>query len=241
MNKLKRIYTNGCSFTHDNYIYHDLKSTAYGDILANKYNVDYVNMGLPGSCNRRIIRTTLRDAIEFTNDTLVIIQLTYLQRTEKNFTPGQNNEWKLDNKQSYQEYHESVKGDAQEKLNQEYYNTYVKFFDERAELTNLAADLIMLTAYLQTRSIPYCVFSYQPLASEKIVRQIYNDRLQQQLRNDPGVMNILTDSLTQRLGPENWYYYDAENGRNGHLNPSGHEKAAEILNQFITTQLGAQE
>jgi hypothetical protein len=241
MNKLKRIYTNGCSFTYDNYIYHDLKGIAYGDILAQKYNVDYLNMGLPGSCNRRIIRTTLRDAIEFTNDTLVIIQLTILQRTEKFFTPGQSNQWKLDNKQSYQEYHESIKGDTREKLNQEYYNTHVKFFDERAEITNIAADLLMLTAFLKNKHIPYYVFSYQPLVSDSVTDQVYNDRLQVQLRKDNRVMNILSDSLVNQLGPGNWFY-DVVSASNvyGHLNPAGHNRAAEILNQFITAQPVAQ-
>jgi len=232
MNKFKRIYANGCSFTYDNHIYHDLKGAAYGDILAQKYNVDYLNMGLPGSCNRRIIRTTLRDAIEFTDDTLVIMQLTLLQRTEKIFTPGQNNEWKLDNKQSYQEYHESIKGDTREKLNQEYYNTHVKFFDERAEVTNLAADLLMLTAFLKNKHIPYYIFSYQPLVSQATADQIYNDRLQVQLRKDSSVMNILSDSIVNQMGTGNWYY-DASNDFWGHLNPAGHNRAAEILNQFI--------
>jgi hypothetical protein len=236
MNKIKRIYTNGCSFTYDNYIYHDLNSVGYGDILADRYNVDYLNMGLPGSCNRRIIRTTLRDAIEFTNDTLVIVQLTLLQRTEKIFTPGQNNEWKLDNKQSYQEYHESIKGDPREKLNQEYYNTHVKFFDERAEVTNLAADLLMLTAFLKNKHIPYYIFSYQPLVSQTTADQIYNDRLQVQLRKDSSVMNILSDSIVNQMGTGNWYY-DASNDVWGHLNSAGHNRAAEILNQFIATRL----
>lgn len=239
MNKLKRIYTNGCSFTYDNHIYHDLKSPAYGDILAQKHNVDYLNMGLPGSCNRRIIRTTLRDVIEITDDTLVIIQLTVLERTEKIFTPGQNNEWKLDNKQSYQEYHESIKGDSREKINQEYYNTHIKFFDEQAEITNLVTDLLMLTAFLKNKHIPYYVFSYQPLVSESTAKNIYNDRLQVQLRKDSRVMNILSNSLVNQLGTGNWFY-DVTNGLHGHLNPAGHVQAAEILNNLITTQFFAQ-
>lgn len=235
MNKLKRIYTNGCSFTHDNYIYYDLNSVGYGNILADRYNVDYLNMGLPGSCNRRIIRTTLRDAIEFTKDTLVIVQLTLLQRTEKAFTPGQNNEWKLENTQSYQEYHESIKGDIQENLNQEYYKTHVKFFDERAEVTNLAADLLMLTAFLKNKHIPYYIFNYPPLVSRATADQIYNDRLQVELRKDSNIMNILSDSVVTQLGSGNWYY-DAPKNSWGHLNPDGHNLVAEILNQVISAR-----
>lgn len=235
MNKLKRVYTNGCSFTYDNYIYNDLKGLAYGDLLAHKLNVEYANMALPGACNRRIIRTTLRDAIKFDCNTLVIVQLTILARTEKIYTPGQQNEWKMNNVQSHEEYHESIKGDANENLNQEYYNTHVKFFDERAEMTDLAADLLMLTAFLNNNCIPYYIFSYQPLVGQATANQIYHDCLQVQLRKDPSIMNILSDSMIDKIGPGNWHY-DASKNFVGHLNPAGHAQTAEILYKYITTQ-----
>lgn len=232
MNKLSQIYTNGCSFTYDNHVYHDLKGLAYGDILANQYGVTFLNMGLPGSCNRRIIRTTLRDALNFDSSTLVIVQLTVLERTEKAFTPGSDNDWKMNCLQSRGEYHESLKSNSTGSFNREYYNTHIKFFDARAALNELAADLIMLTAYLQKQHIPYYVFNYQPLVSKAISNQIYNDQFQQQLRTDPNAMNILTDSLSDRLGTGDWYY-DVAPGFIGHLNPLGHKRAAEILNQLI--------
>jgi hypothetical protein len=111
----------------------------------------------------------------------------------------------------------------------------LNFFDERAEITNLAADLLMLTAFLKNKHIPYYVFSYQPLVSEATTQQIYNDRLQVQLRKDTNVMNILTDSLIGHLGTGNWFY-DAVDGHCGHLSPVGHNHAAEILNKFIADQ-----
>ena len=232
MNKLSQIYTNGCSFTYDNHVYHDLKGLAYGDILANQYGVTFLNMGLPGSCNRRIIRTTLRDALNFDSSTLVIVQLTVLERTEKAFTPGSDNDWKMNCLQSQGEYHESLKSNSPGNLNQEYFKTHIKFFDECAALNDLAADLIMLTGYLQKKHIPYYVFSYQPLVSKSISTRVYNDCFQQQLRTDPNVMNILTDSLTDRLGPGDWYY-DVAPKFIGHLSPLGHNRAAEILDQLI--------
>lgn len=232
MNKLSQIYTNGCSFTYDNHVYYDLKSLAYGDILAAQHAVTFLNMGLPGSCNRRIIRTTLRDALNFNSSTLVIVQLTSLSRTEKAFTSGQDNDWKMNCVQSQGEYHESLKSNSPGSLNQEYFKTHIKFFDECAALNDLAADLIMLTGYLQKKHIPYYVFSYQPLISKSISARVYNDYFQQQLRTDPNVMNILTDSLTDRLGPGDWYY-DVATNFTGHLNPAGHIRAAEILAQLI--------
>jgi hypothetical protein len=234
MNKITQVYTNGCSYTYDNYIYHNLKSNTYGEELAQQYGAICLNMGLPGSCNRRIIRTTLRDALTFTSQTLVIVQLTVLYRTEKSFTPGQDNEWKMGNPQSLEEYHESLKGNKHEKFNQEYYNMHIKFFDDCAALTDLAADLIMLTTYLQHHRIPYYIFNYSMLPTKDVIDQIYNNKLQQQLRKDENVMNILTDSLTSRLGTGNWYYDESRKDYTGHLNPAGHIRAAEILHQLIT-------
>ena len=140
----------------------------------------------------------------------------------------------MDKNHSREEYHESIKDNEQEKINQEYYKTHIKFFDSRAELTNLAADLLMLTAYLQKQHIPYYVFNYQSLASNPSVNQIYDDRFQQQLRKDPRVMNILTDSLTTCLGKGDWYY-DSSDITPGHLSPVGHARAAEILYQLISS------
>ena len=95
MNKIQHIYGNGCSFTNDDYIRRTLDQPVYLDFLAENFGTTVTNDGLPGSCNRRIIRNTLRAATEFDSSTLILVQLTFLQRTEKPYTPGQKNAWKM--------------------------------------------------------------------------------------------------------------------------------------------------
>ena len=238
MNKITNLYTNGCSFTYDNHIYYDLKEKSYGDLLAKKYNLSYQNNALPGSCNRRIIRNTLRDALNLDSTTLVIVQLSLLSRTEKSYTPGQNNEWKMNNKQTTEEYHESIKENPEEKLNNEYFLMHMRYFDEKAAITDIAADLIMLTAFLQNKGIPYYIFPYQPMVSTKAAESLKNDAIQKYLSRDPRIMNILTDSLVTRLGSGD-FFYDGRGimyGQIGHLHPAGHVKCADILATLLVNQ-----
>jgi hypothetical protein len=234
MSNIKRIYANGCSFTYDNHIQHDLGQLCYPEILAQRYGISCTNAGRPGSCNRRIIRNTLRDSLSFDNTTLILLQLTFLFRTEKPYTPGQNNEWKMAG--ATEEYHESIKNNPLEKINQQYFETYLRFFDPYAELTNLAADIIMLTGYLRSKQIPYFIFPYTQLTIGTTLL-IGADQLQQYLAQDPAVLNILTDSLTDRLGAGDWYYDAAP----GHLNVQGHHQAANTLEKLIPTINDAQE
>jgi hypothetical protein len=234
MNNIQHIYANGCSFTSDNFIRYNLGKSCYPEIIAQHRGVSCTNAALPGSCNRRIIRNTLRDTLAFDSTTLVIVQLTFLTRTEKPYTPGQNNEWKME--YANEEYHESIKDNSNEPINQKYFETYMRFFDEQAELTNLAADIIMLTGYLRSKQIPYFVFSYAPLITNAIP-SVSHDLLQQSLSCDSAVLNIITDSLVSRLDKGNWFYDPAP----GHLSAEGHQHAAEVLEKLLSNLCGEQE
>jgi len=97
---MKQIYVNGCSFTKDIYVSQVLGDKLYSDYLSEHYGIPVINRGMPGSCNRRIIRTTARDCLSLDKDTFVIVQLTFLQRFQvsadsnvwqvsENFDPGQ--------------------------------------------------------------------------------------------------------------------------------------------------------
>ena len=221
MNNIQHIYANGCSFTFDNYIQLELNELCYPEILAKNLGIGCTNAAQPGSCNRRIIRNTLRDSLSFDSTTLVLVQLTFISRTEKPV---------LEEIQSTnEEYHESIKGTEADVFSQKYFKTFMQFFNSKAEFTNLAADIIMLTGYLQSKNIPYLVFPYVQLNTQPSL-SISNDRLQQALAKDSNVLNILFDSLCKRLGPGEWYYDSA------HLDGNGHHRAAEILQDLLSNQ-----
>ena len=236
MNKIAHIYGNGCSFTYDDYIKRTLGKPDYLDLLAQRYGTTVTNAAMPGSCNRRIVRNTLRAATGFNSSTLVLVQLTFLSRTEKPYNPGQNNEWKMDASRSVQEYHESIKHNADEQLNKRYFDTWFRFFNEAAEVTNLATDLIMLSSYLKSRSIPYLIFPYFPLVEDKTREKVNGDILQTVLSQDANILNILSDSLISRMKHVEYYDADSSN-RVGHLSPQGHELAAELLSSLLDAQV----
>jgi hypothetical protein len=234
MTKIQKLYGNGCSFTNDNHANLTLRVPLYLDHIGHKFNLKITkNAGLPGSCNRRIIRTTLRDALNFDSSTLVLVQLTQLQRSEKAYTPGQQNAWKMEN--SYEEYHESIKAGSIEPLNAKYFENYARYYDECAAVTDLAADLIMLTAFLQHKQIPYFIFPYSTMINTNTLLKVKDNRLQVELAKNSNVMNILTDCLLNKLGDGKWFY-DADETMHslGHLNGEGHKATANLLQQILS-------
>jgi len=230
MNDIKHIYANGCSFTNDDYIKHTLKQPCYPELLGQHYQVNVTNAGQPGSCNRRIIRNTLRDSFKFGSDTLVLLQLTFLFRTEKPYTENPSTRWKMH--YATEEYHESIKDNPLEKHNQEFFKMFYHYYDECAEITNLATDLIMLTGYLRNNNIPYLIFPYQNLVQPQVLHKMQNNQLLAKLNKDSCILNIMSENLLNLMGPGNWYYDQPH----GHLDQYGHVKAAEVLANLLDAQ-----
>jgi hypothetical protein len=212
----------------------------YLEMLAERLDVDCINAGLPGSCNRRIIRSTLRDSINHDGSTLFMIQLTHLHRTQKASRRDGKNDWKFDR----EDYFESVKpfNESTEPHNAAYVKHHMMHFDEHASMTDLTADVLMLTGWLKSRDIPYYIFSYLPLVSDHVSNQLCKNTLDVEARLDPAVMSLLDSSLTYKIGFGD-YYYDADGLRFevGHFNTAGHQQATEILlhdlNRYVLPRL----
>ena len=74
---ISRLVVNGCS-----YINYYVQGNGHTD-LAKQLNIPLAySLSLPGSCNNRIIRTTLKDSYITDQSTLYIIGLSFLNRTE---------------------------------------------------------------------------------------------------------------------------------------------------------------
>ena len=230
MKKFDHVYTNGCSFTGDWYR-RDRNESVYGNLIADQYQATFHNAGKPNSCNRRIIRSTVRDAINFPPNTLALIQLTFLHRTEQYSTVNNNNRWKFDR----EDYHESIK--PQE--GGEFMAAFVNQFDLRAEFTSLSSDVLMLTSYFKQRNISYAIYSFPNLLEGIPLmhsQELADTSLSYELNKDPAVMNLLNDSLFKRLSPGD-YFYDAvgASGQIGHCNTQGHLAISEILLNLINS------
>lgn len=228
MKQFDHIYTNGCSFTGDWYR-RDRGELVYGNVVAEQYGATLHNAGKPNSCNRRIIRSTVRDAIDFPSNTLALIQLTFLHRTEQYSEVRADNSWKFDR----EDFHESIK--PQE--GGEFMTAFVNQFDSRAEFTALSSDVLMLTSYFQQRNISYLIYAFPQLVEDPQQRaELSSTSLCYELQKDPAVIDLLNTSLFTRLTAGD-YFYDANGlaGEIGHPNTQGHELIASILTQSINS------
>lgn len=236
-----KIYANGCSYTNDPAL-HQWQQPNFIDQLGQHYQVPVQNFALAGSCNRRIIRTTLRDSLTLDKHNLIIMQLTHLERTEKPFTPGQNNHWKMSFNGSKHELHESIKPSNREfePLNDVYMSAWIKFFDPVAEAYNLATDLLLLLNFLRHRQIPFVVLPYISLLTEQeqseLNQSIISSTLLDLLQN-PG---FFCSNIFSYINPT---FHD-DPSRNtlgiGHLDAGGHQQLCQYLINLIDNQLKLQ-
>jgi hypothetical protein len=227
INNIKTLYGNGCSFTNDNHIKLDLDKPLYLELLGEMLGTEVINNAFPGSCNRRIIRTTIRDCIlhNFDHKTFVLVQLTFLERTEKLFVPNKYNFWKASHNTAKLELHESIK--PNDPGNTDYSDHFLKHFDAAAELVDLATDLVMLSGFLKHRNIPHYIFHYPVLTHQGIVNSVIKDPIITQLVQNTHVANIQGQALIEKI-VNHTYCYDGS-----HMNPDGHKIAADILLKLI--------
>jgi hypothetical protein len=223
---IKHLYVNGCSFVCDN----DIPVEGhFVNHIAQRYGWTYTNAGWPGSCNRRIIRNTLKHSLEFDNTTQVIMSLTFLQRTEINIYDN----WDpMDPCMPEEDWFQGIKNNHTGELFRDYREAWVRNFNEYGEAIDLATDVLMLTSHLKFKNIPYLIYSYHPmLNSQHLYPVLTQHTIFQELRKDPYILNLLEDSLCERLDDGDWWY----DGPNGHLNSGGHAHAADVLLKLINT------
>jgi hypothetical protein len=221
---IKHLYVNGCSFVRDITMHEH-----FVNLMAQQCGWSHTNAGWPGSCNRRIIRTTLKHSLEFDHTTQVVVSLSFLSRTEinvyKNWDP-------TDPRMPGEDWFQGIKTDHTGEQFRDYREAWIRNFDDYGEIINLATDVLMLTKHLRLRNIPYLIYSYRPglipLRLQSILKQ---HPVFQELRRDPNVLDLFEDSLCGRLAAGNWWY----DGINGHLDSAGHAHAADVLLKLIQT------
>jgi len=223
---IKHLYVNGCSFVRDNNIPLHEHFVAY---MAQRHGWTYTNDGWPGSCNRRIIRSTLKHSLEFDSTTQVIVSLSLVPRTEINIYDN----WDpSDPRMPGEDWFQGIKSDHTGQQFQDYREAWIRNFNHHGEIINLATDVFMLTTHFRLRNIPYLIYSYRPgLIPPRLQSILKQHTVFQALRRDPHVLDLFEDSLCARLAAGNWWY----DGVNGHLDSAGHVHAADVLLKLINT------
>jgi hypothetical protein len=223
---INHLYVNGCSFVCDNTIPDDEHFVAY---MAQRHGWTYTNAGFPGSCNRRIIRSTLKHSLEFDSTTQVIVSLSLLSRTEINIY---HNWDPTVPRMPDEDWFQGIKSDHTGEQFRDYREAWIRNFNDYGEIIDLAADVLMLTSHLRLRNIPYLIYSYCPrLIPPRLQSMLKQHTVFQELRKDPNVLDLFEDSLCARLAAGNWWY----DGVNGHLDSAGHVRVADVLVKLLNT------
>jgi len=240
------VYSNSCSFGEPGQGHE-----VYADHVADYFKAELINRGQAGSCNRRIIRTTLRDLIEYgSNDVVVLLGLTFISRTElwQPWLPATVNDGHFHSiTVDHQKINWSIKGlidtivpdihqlaDARIK---DYYKQWLSHYDREAEVTNLLTDIIMLTGWMQSRSIPYIIFSnVDVLPDSDLVgyNSPFISSLQETIRADNSILDLWkfsfgTYSLENGFIPKDYDLYK----HHGHPGGDAHK----FFGNYLITNL----
>lgn len=226
---IKHLYVNGCSFVRDNSI---PLNEHFVDHIAQRYGWTHTNAAWPGSCNRRIIRNTLKHSLEFDSSTQVVVGLSVIDRTEINVYDN----WDpTDPRMPGEDWFQGIKSTNTGNQFRDYRESWIRNFNSYGEVINLATDVLALTSHFKIRNIPYLIYAHLdlfPKTEKGLVSVLESHPVFQALSRDTQIVNLLHDSLYQRLSPGNWSY---DPWPQGHLNQAGHAHAADVISDLINT------
>ena len=238
------VYANSCSFGAANQGH-----KIYPEVVAETLSAQLINRGQPGSCNRRIIRTTLRDLVELKNqhkNILVLLGLTFIARTElwqPWIEPIDNDGHFSSIMVDYKKIDWSINGLldtivpdisklADPKL-QEYYKHWLDHYYQESAMTDLLIDLIMFTGWANNNNINYIIFSSVDVlpGDDKVgYNSPFIQSLKYEIENDKCIINPWNFSfgsyaLNSGLAPKDYHLYK----QHGHPGQEAHVLFANFL------------
>jgi hypothetical protein len=203
------IYCNGDSYSSDNF-HSSLAGKTYAHVVGKHCNGFVINASINGSCNRRIIRTSLHDLIlqrqqNPLQQIIALINLSFELRSEiwidrlSSMRPSESNfvthtfsvqqNWRnnlLNNK--------DIESPNTYNLDTKFYEKFSQgrayFFSPYAERINLLADLIMLKSTLDSMNIDFLIF--QGPVAEKLESDYLLDFFKQQIAIDQRIFDLET-------------------------------------------------
>jgi len=246
------IYCNGDSYSDESY-HQSLRKSVYADIVAEHTNGFLINKSIKGSCNRRIIRTTVHDVMHQrqlnpTQQIIVLIGLSFELRSElwiDNLTstiPEESNfrthtftgqiDWRENLLKG-----ETIDTENHYNLEKTFYEDYSRgrayFYSPYAERINLLTDLLMLKSLLDSLNIEFLIF--QSPRAEKLKSDYLLDFLKQQVYNDGRILDLETFSFLDWCHEHRFTPLDfLDRPQIGHYGPDAHRAFAE---QFMIPKL----
>lgn len=151
------LYSNSCSY--------GVMSTGktYSDFIAEKLNCEVVNSGLPGCCNDRIVRTSVRDLLELKSkqtDIFALISFTSLYRFEfwNNEKPAIENDGHFRSLQLSSLNKNNYNSPIDNILIEKYASSWFQLYDDEAQICNLFSKIVLLTNFLKNNNIGYLIW-----------------------------------------------------------------------------------
>ena len=163
------VYSNSCSFGAPQ------GHTIYPEVVATELSARLVNEGTPASCNRRIIRSSVRSLLElqknYSGPLLALIGLSFISRTELwqphlppvdrdgDFHPITNASiQRLDWSKGILSTHRPNIHEYADAEVKDYYKQWLLHFSKEAEVTNLLADVVMLESFARFNNVKILIF-----------------------------------------------------------------------------------
>ena len=243
------VYSNSCSFGVSGQGH-----AIYPEIVAKNFKAQLINQGKSSSCNRRIIRTTLRDLIELKKkheNILTLIGLTFISRTElwQPWNPAIDNDGHFS---SITVDHKKIDWSVNGLIDtivpnvswlagsrpQEYYKQWLDHYHPESVMTDLLTDLIMFAGWAKNNNIQYIIFSNVDVlpGDDKVgYNSPFIESLKHEIENDKCVINPWTFSfgsyaLNSGLVPKDYHLYK----QHGHPGEEAHILFANFILKHLT-------
>lgn len=197
MNDHPLVYCNGDSYSDQNF-FPALKENTYAHVVGQHLNGFVINNAIKGSCNRRIVRTSVHDLIQQRQlnpeqKIIALISLSFELRfelwhedvtnadpAESNFCPhmfSHKNNWRdllLGGKQ--------IADKQQNDFLDKYYQGRAYYYSPYAERINLMCDLVMFQTLMKQLDIKFLIF--QGPMSEELKEEYLLDFFKSQLSKE---------------------------------------------------------
>lgn len=242
------IYSNSCSFGAPGQGH-----KIYPEVIADHYGARLVNDGISASCNRRIIRSTLRSLIKLipkNQSVLALVGLTFISRTElwqpfKNptndgdFHPIQlQDQTKINWKEGLIDTISPEIYKLTDLQIQDYYKQWLIHLSKEAEVTNLIADVIMLSEFASKNNIKiriFCNTQKLPSSPEVDITAPFLKDFVEYSRNNQSIIDLWNFSFADYALSLGYQPKDREiYGSSGHPGESAHIKFGEyLLNNYV--------
>lgn len=246
------IYCNGDSYSNDRY-HPLLNNSVYANVVGQHLNGFVINKAINGSCNRRIIRTTVHDILlqrklNPLQPILALIGLSFELRSELWIDGNQAVEPEESNFVAHSfsnqiNWRENLLAGADidtrnaANLDPTFYKKYSEgrafFFSPYAERINLLTDLVMLKFLLDSLNVKFLIF--QSPKAEALESDYLLDYLKETVYTDPRILNSETFGFVNWCHENNFTPFDfLDRPEIGHYKPDAHRAFAE---QFLIPKL----